>query len=485
MKERHVVFGPPGTGKTTKLLSYVREHLSAGVAPERVGFLSFTRRAIREAKDAAADVTSDPLPYFRTIHSLAFQLLGILPTEVVGKAHLAVFSEAVGVPFSHTSTDHVLWEGEIGDKCLGLLALASARGTSLEHEWRLTPLDLPWRLVRQTCGMYEKFKTQQGLWDFDDMVSKATGKLDVDVLCVDEAQDTSTAQWAFLRRVAAHIPVVYFAGDDDQAIYHWSGADPAQLTRFRGDRAVLPISYRLPRRVKRLADLLANRIHQRVPKTFSPRDDDGAVTWVAEPEMVDLHRPGSWMLLARSNYQLRQLRLQARQQGVVYSMEDGKWSWNSAAVQSARLWESLRSGGTLTRIEAKTLNAFLATRRTLPRKDALSWGDFFPEGDPLTRDTVWFDALVNMPIRDREYVRALRRSGESLTKPGRVTIGTVHSVKGGQADHVVLMTDISERVARGAQTDPDAERRVQYVGVTRARQDLTLVLPQTSAFWTF
>jgi superfamily I DNA/RNA helicase len=93
------------------------------------------------------------------------------------------------------------------------------------------------------------------------------------------------------------------------------------------------------------------------------------------------------------------------------------------------------------------------------------------------------EALHAMPIRDRAYVRALRRGGEPLHGEGRVQIGTVHSAKGAEADHVVLLTDVSERVMTGFRQDPDAERRVQYVAVTRARQTLTLVQPQTQTFW--
>ena len=74
-----IVLGPPGTGKTTTLLNKVDDYLKE-TDPDKVGYFAFTQKAAYEARDRAIkkfNLTEDDLPYFRTLHSLAFRKLGV------------------------------------------------------------------------------------------------------------------------------------------------------------------------------------------------------------------------------------------------------------------------------------------------------------------------------------------------------------------------------------------------------------------------
>ena len=70
------------------------------------------------------------------------------------------------------------------------------------------------------------------------------------------------------------------------------------------------------------------------------------------------------------------------------------------------------------------------------------------------------------------------RRGEKLTNDPRVRIETIHGAKGAEAEHVLLLTDLTYRTYAGYMLDPDSEHRVFYVGVTRASETLNLVAPR-------
>jgi superfamily I DNA/RNA helicase len=75
-----LIFGPPGTGKTYTLIGLVSDALAKGVRPERIAFVSFTKKAVEEAVNRAGQqfgLTYKELPYFRTLHSIAFRGLGL------------------------------------------------------------------------------------------------------------------------------------------------------------------------------------------------------------------------------------------------------------------------------------------------------------------------------------------------------------------------------------------------------------------------
>jgi superfamily I DNA/RNA helicase len=75
------------------------------------------------------------------------------------------------------------------------------------------------------------------------------------------------------------------------------------------------------------------------------------------------------------------------------------------------------------------------------------------------------------------------RRGHDILKPPRIHLDTIHGVKGGEADNVILHVDMTRRVARTAEKKPDPEHRVFYVGATRARNNLFLVAPKTDIYY--
>jgi superfamily I DNA/RNA helicase len=95
-------------------------------------------------------------------------------------------------------------------------------------------------------------------------------------------------------------------------------------------------------------------------------------------------------------------------------------------------------------------------------------------------DLVWHDALDKIPDAERAYMVALLRRGEKFNAEPRITCSTIHGAKGGEADNVVLMTDLTTAADNERQIEPDNLNRVFYVGVTRTRQKLYIVEPENA-----
>jgi superfamily I DNA/RNA helicase len=98
---------------------------------------------------------------------------------------------------------------------------------------------------------------------------------------------------------------------------------------------------------------------------------------------------------------------------------------------------------------------------------------------PDLPDGRWYDVFNLLSPKEISYIRAMLRRGEKITKLPRIRLSTIHAAKGGEATNVVLLTDITARVYKNYQENPDDENRVFYVGVTRTKENLYLIEPKS------
>ena len=102
-----IVLGPPGTGKTTTLLNLVDQFIQQGTRPRQIGYFSFTKKAATEAATRAAEkfglnIDTD-LENFRTLHSFAFQKLGMTKEKMMKKEDYKEFGQKCGIPIKVAS----------------------------------------------------------------------------------------------------------------------------------------------------------------------------------------------------------------------------------------------------------------------------------------------------------------------------------------------------------------------------------------------
>lgn len=477
----------------------MEEALEAGVPPERIAFLTFTRGARQEAVDRAVGrfgFDRDQLPYFRTLHAIAFKELDMAGSALVkGPQDMKEFAELAGLEFAPRRT-HSFDEDELdflsgpatseADQMLAFSHYHRHAELTPEQAHRAWPHDLDWYALKRFLDAYDKWKRREGLVDFTDLLTRARGPLPVDVVFVDEAQDLSRLQWRVLDRLARDAERSVLAGDDDQAIFTWAGADPEAFLARPGEVRVLGQSYRLPRAVHGLADRMARRLAVRQHKEWAPRPDDGEVRYLPDEDYLRFEGDGDWLVLYRTHRMARRVEEQLRHLGLPYhrhGQESPASVWGPAIVS----WERLRAGKLVRGREAQAVYEAMTVGHGIA-KGARKGVGAIPHDAPvsmatlreshgLLTDAPWYEAFRRMSDADGQYLRSLirTRGASVLTEEPKIRLSTIHAAKGGEADNVVLLTGLSPTVREHAERDPDPERRVFYVGVTRAKHTLTLV----------
>lgn len=481
MTSWHLILGGPGAGKTRRLMEIVSQHLGAGVRPDRLAFVSFTRKAVREAQARASaefSLAGGDLPYFRTLHSLCYTACNVRRDEVFGakgSSHLADLARCTSCSFS---TDRESpYDGTLGDRGLFLDGLARTSQQPMYRVWADFGEGVRWQWLKWFCESLRLYKAENCLVDYTGMLEKylEEGKtLPVDVAIVDEAQDLSTLQWAVVRKAFADARQIYVAGDDLQAIYKWSGADVEQFLQLQvATTEVLPKSHRLSPEVYDYSQRLARRVQHRYDKTFEPlAGKPGRVILHRYLESVPVTNESSWLLLGRNKRLLADWKRHATTNGVLFSTKSGP-SVDKLHIRGILDYERARGGGD---IDGKRANAVLKLAGKPPR---------FTPHETVTfpalklMDRPWYDVMRGIP-RDRlDYYLAMRRRGLHIQDRPGVHIDTIHAVKGGEADQIAIISDMTPKTWKNLERDADDEYRVWYVGITRTRGDLHVVMPRT------
>ena len=427
-------------------------------------------------------------PWFRTLHSLAYRCLGITTKDMMTPKHYNDFAKQVGLEIATSVEDdeHVV---RADNPILNQINLARIRGEDLRVHYNRSDMDIEWFHFEYVERAYRKYKENHLLLDFTDLLERIVEEPmrlpTLDVLIVDEAQDMSRLQWRLVMELASRAKRSYIAGDDDQAVYVWAGADVESFLSCDGEIKILQQSYRVPAKVHSLADAIVHRIQKRQPKEWAPKDKEGAIEYYNDYQSVDVTK-GEWLIMASTNYMLNEVHGWLKAQGLLFERH-GHRSVADSILSAVVGWERLRRGDAINHAVLKNVYKYMATELIRRGFKTLKTAD--PEGlftmealkkdhGLLAPDAVWHEVLTKIGDNQREYLIAVLRRGTKLGAKPAISLSTIHGAKGGEADNVLLMTDLSPRFAKDYARNADDINRLLYVGVTRTREALHIVLPK-------
>ena len=491
-----IILGPPGTGKTTTLLDLVDQFLQQGIRPKQIGYFSFTKKAAKEAASRAADkfnldIDTD-LENFRTLHSLAFNELGMSKEKMMKPEDYKEFGQKCGLPIKTAKYSDEDGTFNSDNEYLTIINTARVKRKDLleYYDSRKNIIDIERSTLFLLSEQLQKFKKEKGLKDFTDLLEDYIAlkkNPNFKVLFIDEAQDLSLIQWEMVRTLWTNAEKTYIAGDDDQAIFKWAGADVDHFIALKEEVdniKTLDQSYRIPGGpIHELSQKIIGKVQNRFDKQYKPREEIGILKRYSDITQVNM-KEGEWLVLSSANYFLDDAKDLCELQGWYYQCK-GINSVSLKLLLALNNWEHWRKGSQLNTIEIKNIYEYLGSNvvdgfrkgKTL-HSDAKYKLKECQEQHGLNIDKVWYDSFEGLDNITENYIRNMRANGEMINKNPRIKMSTIHGAKGGEADKVLLLQDITGAAIETFSHDPDELHRLFYTGATRAKRELHIVDPK-------
>lgn len=515
------VLAGAGTGKTRTITHRIAHLVRSGhVAPGQVLAVTFTARAAGEMR-ARLRALGVEGAQARTFHAAALRQLRYFWPRVVGDQQWELLEGKLRMVGQAANRVGAGTEPEVLRDLAGEIEWAKASLVSPDDYPAVASRlqrDIPESPARvaEVYRMYEKLKTGASLLDFDDLLLHTTAALEEHgavanefrdryrCFVVDEYQDVTPLQQRLLDAWVGGRDDLTVVGDANQTIYSFGGASPKPLLEFTRrfpEAAVVRLErdYRSTPQVVELANRVIGAARGRPagsrlrlvgqrpdgpPPRFAEHDDEPAEAAAAAARIAELLDSGvaasEIAILYRVNAQSEAYEQALAERGIPYLVRGGQRFFDRREVRQAVI--ALRQAA------ASSPEGELAdlVRRVLA---AVGLTDQPPQGGAAKERWDALLALVELAeelqrtvegVTLRQYIAELEQRAAAQHPPTveGVTLASLHAAKGLEWDAVFLV-GLAEGTmpiqhADGDERAVEEERRLFYVGVTRAREHLSL-----------
>jgi len=509
------VLAGAGTGKTRVITRRIAHGVDTGAySPGRVMALTFTSKAAGELRGRLRMLGVDGVAA-RTFHSAALAQLNYFWPTLAGDRPPAIIDNKVRV-LAHAADG------------IGLeLDTPTLRDVAADIEWRkvtMRTIDeyarlragatvgrLPVSTAAELHRAYEALKDERRQMDFEDVLLACAGMLETEAhvvaavreqyrhFTVDEYQDVAPLQQHLLELWVGERRDLCVVGDASQTIYSFAGADPRFLIEFprrwddarvvelhrnyRSDAAVLAVANDLMRErpgAVHLTAAAARTAPSSTPTVSSYRDEAdearGVAVRIAEQLRAGVD-PASIAVLYRTGAQSAEIAAALADAGIATTVLGGRRFFDLPEVRQAVL--ALR-GASVAPLERGFIDAVRDILRSLGMTDQA------PPAGGAVRESWEARAAILRLAEEAPAGTTMRSFTDELMSRARtqdeptlraVTLATLHAAKGLEWDHVYLV-GLAEGLLPIAYATHfeqiDEERRLAYVGITRARRSLSL-----------
>ena len=469
---RQLLIGPPGSGKTQKLISLIEEH-SIRAEGKMILALSFSKTAARELGARSSDEVS-----CFTMHSYGNALLkGVDPDlQVLSAKHMKSLADAIDL---ETKDVKDAIEAINKHDTMGYTNHPSQSQKFIDS-------NITTRMNSFVKNEYDDWRKKAGLVSFSDMLQADLMKdFRGHLLVLDEAQDCTWQQWQTFKRWSLQFDNVIVAGDPNQAMYVFAGADPylfCSEKNFYTERAsFLGLGWRMAPKIHEVSEGFRRWIMggdiDRYPFEPAAKDRGYAAQLYEYDAAYSQHifrdSDRTNLMLARTKHQLSAIAKYMEGMNIPFSMVTTKIDADGIDEEEKLVARGVHSDGIKAVI---AFQPYLMANEDVPEPVARKIHDWYSVSQLVAKDRTHNLYPNKQILSDFEvnFVDRYENDLQAAVDSCQTQLRTYHGSKGMSADCVVVDSFMS-KIVKEALATPEGrmeERQNYYVAITRARYRL-------------